>query len=209
VLPDLVSAPVLTWGLRGSGTSGRSDLADRAGLSGLCTEALDLGIPLHLSQMALRTHPVTVPRGADVLVAENPRIVEAAAQMAVPFAVVALNGNPAGAARLLLDQLLACGADLRYHGDFDAAGLGICHRMHRLGLTPWRMDRVSYGEAVAAAIAAGDQLPIDARPAPETPWDPALREVFDRVRLVVHEERLLPGLLDSCSPGSRRSSRRS
>ena len=107
---DLVSAPVLTWNLPG-------ELAQRA---------TELGFPLHLSQLALRTCPVTAPKGADVLVVENPRVVEAAAQVRSPLTVVSTNGNPSGAVRLLLDQLVAAGCDVRYHGDFDAAGLAIC-----------------------------------------------------------------------------------
>lgn len=193
VLPDRVSAPVLTWGLSMVGRLGRSEGSGVSELLGLATE---LSVPLHLSQMALRAYPVEVDRGADVLVAENPRIVEAAAEAATPFAVVALNGNPAGAARLLIDQLLGGGARLRYHGDFDAAGLAICGRMHRLGLEPWRMDSASYEAAVAEAELAGAQLPSERRRAPETPWDPLLQAEFDRLHRVVHEERLLPGLLD-------------
>ncbi len=159
-------------------------------------EAATLGVPMHLSQLALRDHPLEVPIGSDVLVTENPRLVEAACERRVPFPVVALNGNPAGAARLLVRQLLACGAALRYHGDFDAAGLRICARMHRHGLTPWRMDGGSYLEAVASAEAEGARLPHDRHGSPPTPWDPGLQAIFDEHRLVVHEERLIPWLLE-------------
>ena len=184
---DLVSAPVLTW-----------RLAPVAGspLAVLVAEANRLGVPIHLSQLALRTHPMSVPAGADVLVTENPRVVEAAAQAASALSVVALNGNPSGAARLLVDQLLGCGAALRYHGDFDSSGLRICARMHRKGLVPWRMDVVSYHEALAAAERDGATLPADPHRAPPTPWDPALQDAFDEQRRIVHEERLLDLLLD-------------
>ena len=176
---DLVSAPVLTWNLPG-------ELAQRA---------TKLGVPLHLSQLALRAHPVTAPKGAEVLVVENPRVVEAAAQMRSPLTVVSTNGNPSGAVRLLLDQLLAAGCTVRYHGDFDAAGLAICARMARLGLQPWRMGAADYLEALAAAKEAGVTLPVDERRAPPTPWDPELQSTFDEHRRIVHEERLLPGLM--------------
>ena len=176
---DLVSAPVLTWNLPGE----------------LPQHATELGVPLHLSQLALRAHPLTAPKGADVLVVENPRVVEAAAQMRSPLTVVSTNGNPSGAVRLLLDQLLAAGCHVRYHGDFDAAGLAICARMARLGLRPWRMGVTDYLEALAAAKEAGVTLPVDERRAPPTPWDPGLQSTFDEHRRVVHEERLLPGLV--------------
>ena len=176
---DLVSAPVLTWNLPG-------ELGQRA---------TELGFPLHLSQLALRTCPVTAPANADVLVVENPRVVEAAAQMRSPLTVVSTNGNPSGAVRLLLDQLLAAGCIVRYHGDFDAAGLAICARMARLGLRPWRMGVSDYLEALAAAVEAGVELPVDERRAPPTPWDRGLQSTFDEHRRIVHEERLLPGLI--------------
>lgn len=186
ISPDRVSAPVLTWGVVPVGSNP---------LSTLMREAVALRLPLHLSQMALRRYPVVVTAGSDVLVTENPRVVEAACERQAPFPLVALNGNPAGAARLLVQQLLDSKAKLRYHGDFDAAGLRICARMHRSGLVPWRMDRDAYLEAVASARTEGTPLPYDAHRAPPTPWDPRLQTAFDEHRLVVHEERLLPALL--------------
>lgn len=183
---DRVSAPVLTWGLAPVGGNP---------WSALMGEAAELRVPVHLSALALRRHPIEIPRESDVLVTENPRIVEAACERRVPWPVVALNGNPAGAARLLVQQLLDCGARLRYHGDFDAAGLRICARMHGLGLTPWRMDRGSYLEALSVAAAEGAQLPHDSHRSPPTPWDPGLQLIFDERRLIVHEERLVTSLL--------------
>lgn len=183
---DLVSGPVLTWNLPATPGSALADLLARA---------TGLGIPVHLTQLALRAHPVTVAAGSEVLVAENPRVVEAAAEMGSPQAVVSVNGNPSAATRLLLEQLLACGARVCYHGDFDAAGLAICSRMHRLGLHPWQMDADAYIGALAEAESSGAPLPVDPRPSPPTPWAPELQAVFDRHRRVVHEERLLSQLL--------------
>jgi hypothetical protein len=86
-------------------------------------------------------------------------------------------------------------AGVAYHGDFDSSGLRICARMHRLGLTPWRMDVAAYHEALAATDLEGAKLPVDAHRAPPTPWDPQLRDAFDHDRRIVHEERLLELLL--------------
>ncbi len=180
---DLVSAPVLTWNLVVPGPLGE-----------LCRAATDLGVPLHLSQLALRTHP-TVASGVDVLVVENPRVVEAAAQTRSSVTVVATNGNPSGTVQLLVAQLAASGARLRYHGDFDSAGLAICARMACAGCTPWRMDADDYRAALAVADSEGVILPVDPRPAPATPWDPALQAAFDHDRRIVHEERLLAEVL--------------
>lgn len=183
---DLTSGPALTW---------RLPVRADSPLAALAGQATALGIPLHVTQLALRRHPVTASPDADVLVVENPRVVEAAAQMDVRTPVVATNGNPSGAVRLLLDQLAGSGAVLRYHGDFDAAGLAICGRMAALGLVPWRMTAADYDAGLEAARAGGVTLPSDPAPAPPTPWDPALQATFARRRLVVHEERLLPDLL--------------
>jgi uncharacterized protein (TIGR02679 family) len=185
---DLTSAPVLTWAM---------PLARECSLSRIASAATDLGLPLHLSQFALREHPLVVAPGADVLVVENPRIVEAAAQRRSAIAVIATNGNPSSAVRLLLRQLLDQGASVRYHGDFDAAGLAICARMHALGLKPWRMTSIDYLDALDAADEAGVALPIDDAAAPATPWDLTLQRTFAKERRVVHQERLLDLLLGS------------
>jgi uncharacterized protein (TIGR02679 family) len=121
------SVPVLTW---------RLPLTDTCGLSHLTASALDAGIPLHLSRFALEAHPLDVASGSRILVVENPRIVEAAAQRQASTPIVSTNGSPSSTVLLLLTQLLDAGADLRYHGDFDTAGLAICERMMRLGLAP-------------------------------------------------------------------------
>ena len=183
---DSVSAPVLTWNL---------PVYPGTALASMIAEASALGVVTHLSAMALRAYPVVVPVGSEVLTTENPRVVEAAAQRRWPRCVVSTNGNPSMAVRLLLAQLLRSGADVRYHGDFDAAGLSICRRMMELGLTPWKMDTASYERAVAEAAAERVDLPIDPSDPGPTPWDDSLREAFQARRRVVHEERLLDDLL--------------
>jgi uncharacterized protein (TIGR02679 family) len=183
---DLVSGPVLTWALPLLPPGAAADLAGRA------TSA---GVPLHLSQMALRQADLHVAAGADILVVENPRLVEAAAQRRTGSPVVATNGNPSSAVDLLLRRLLAVGAHLRYHGDFDTAGLGICGRMAQMGLVPWRMGQADYRHALQRAADQEVELPVEDRAPPATPWDPGLRDLFDRRRLIVHEERLLDELL--------------
>lgn len=188
VQPDLVSATVLCWNLRPVAGSG---------LATILGEASTLGVPLHLTQYGLRRHPVEVAHGADVLAVENPRVVEAAAEARSPLCVVALNGNASAAGRLLLDQLLGSGSRVRYHGDFDAAGLAICGRMVALGLVPWRMQVEHYLQALDAAEKAGTPLPTERRDVPATPWSPSLREAFHERRKIVHEELLLDELLQS------------
>lgn len=190
VQPDLVSATVLCWNLRP---------ASGSGLATILAEASELGVPIHLTQYALRRHPVVVGEGGDVLAVENPRVVEAAAEARVPFSVVAVNGDASAAARLLIAQLLECGTGVRYHGDFDAAGLAICGRMQVLGLVPWHMDTEDYLRALSIAVKAGTPLPAERRDVPPTPWAPDLQETFRQRRKIVHEELLLDELLQSVS----------
>jgi uncharacterized protein (TIGR02679 family) len=185
---DSVSAPVLTWNL---------PVVATGELFAMVSTATALGVVAHLSQMALRAGPVQVPPGAVVLVTENPRVVEAAAQRVSALSVVSTNGNPSTAVRLLLSQLLESGAEVRYHGDFDAAGLSICRRLAEFGLVPWRMNVEDYERAVAEANTQGVELPFDEADPGPTPWDQPLREVFRNCRRVVHEERLLGELLGS------------
>jgi len=184
---DQVSGAVLTWAL---------PVLPGSGLHDVTTAASKAGVPLHLTRYALTTHPVEVAAGTTILVAENPRVVEAAAQRTSARATVTTNGNPSAAVRLLLDQLLTCGATLLYHGDFDVPGLAICARMHQIGLVPWRMDAADYRAAVEAAVAEGVLLPIEDRPPGPTPWDAALQNAMQETGRVVHEERLLEHLLE-------------
>lgn len=181
---DLTSGPVLTWRLPVEG-----------GLADLVRAATVARVPVHLTRLALQQHPIRVPAGTNVLIVENPRVVEAAAQRGVDRAVVSAGGSPSGAVQLLVRQLLDAGATIRYHGDFDAAGLALCARMHALGVTPWRMTARDYGKALAQADADGVTLPIDPDRSPPTPWDRDLSDLFDAERRIVHEERLLDDLL--------------
>lgn len=185
---DRTSAPALTW---------RLPLDPATTLGALVAASTSAGLPYHVTQLALQEHPVVHdPKAStDILVTENPRIAEAAAERRHPGAVVATNGNPSGAVLLLLQRLVEVGADLRYHGDFDAAGLAICGRLHQVGLVPWRMTAADYLAAVDGARQDGVALLHDPRPVPQTPWDPALHAAFSQHRLVIHEERLLDALL--------------
>jgi uncharacterized protein (TIGR02679 family) len=188
---DLVSAPVLCWAL---------PLRGDAGVAAAVSSMTAAGLPLHLSTAALRAEPLVVAPGTIVLVVENPRLVEAAAQRWLPAALLTTAGNATTAPTLAIAQLGAAGAVLRYHGDFDAAGLAMAARAAAAGATPWRMDRADYLAALDAADRDGVALPRDPAAAPDTPWDPALAAEFDRHRAVVHEERVMDALLAEHAP---------
>lgn len=182
--PDLTSGPVLVWRLPVLG-----------GLAPLVESATTAGVPLHLSRMALLDHPPDFEPGTDVLIVENPRIVEVAAQLGVATPMISAAGSPSTTVQMLTRRLLERGAVVRYHGDFDAAGIALCARMHAEGVVPWRMTAQDYLDALAAADAQGVELPVDANQSLETPWDRGLQDAFNAERRIVHEERLLPGLL--------------
>ena len=194
IQPDRVSAPALAWAVPVTGDS-PIDLAIRA--------ATGDRLPLHLSLLAMLRHPLKVPAGAPILLVENPRLVEAAAERGLGYCVVATNGNPTTAVTTLVQQLRDSGACLWYHGDFDAAGLAICRRMHDLGCRPWRMDAEDYAEAVSRAERDGVRLDRDSRACGSTPWDSALEDLFNARRLIVHEEFVLDRVLDDLLQSTR------
>jgi len=62
------------------------------------------------------------------------------------------------------------------------------------------MNAGDYREALDDADAEGTPLPRDELSPGPTPWDPTLRDLFDRERRIVHQERLLPRLIDTRLP---------
>ncbi|MHA6630895.1 DUF2399 domain-containing protein [Pseudonocardia sichuanensis] len=69
---------------------------------------------------------------------------------AAATAVVCTSGQPA---LVVLDVLAALrGAELRYHGDFDWAGVAIANRLRAMaGVRPWRMRGADYERGLAGA----------------------------------------------------------
>ncbi|MXW58063.1 MAG: DUF2399 domain-containing protein [Acidimicrobiia bacterium] len=187
ILSDQVSAPALVWSPPVNGNS-PLDLHIRF--------ALQAGLPLHLSLFALRQHTVSVDAGTPVLVVENPRLVEAAAERDLPACVISSNGNPSTAVTTLLRQLQQAEASLWYHGDFDSPGIAICRRMHEFGCSPWMMDASDYSDAIRQAEESDVLLMSDPKDCGPTPWDPKLQAAFDHHRLIIHEEFVLDSVLN-------------
>ncbi len=187
ILPDRVSAPALVWSLPVAGAS-VLDVQTRF--------ALHAGLPIHISLFALQQHPISVDAGTPVLVVENPRLVEAAAERILPACVISSNGNPSTAVTTLLRQLQQAEASLWYHGDFDSPGIAICQRMHESGCSPWMMGARDYVDAIRQAKESDVQLMSDPKECGPTPWDPKLQAAFDHHRLIIHEEFVLDGVLN-------------
>jgi hypothetical protein len=93
---------------------------------------------------------------------------------------------------LLLRSLVAAGAALLHHGDFDWGGVRIGNVLHRrLPIVAWQFDRDAYLRAVAAcrntSALAGD--PVVAS------WDPQPGEAMRRQGRRIEEELLADDLL--------------
>jgi uncharacterized protein (TIGR02679 family) len=103
--------------------------------------------------------------------------------------MVCTSGWPNSAAVLLLQQLTATGAALRYHGDFDGEGLRIAANIvARTGAVPWRMTSADYLAAVGHGPPVGRVTSV--------PWDADLAGHLDRIGVTVPEERVATGLLE-------------
>jgi uncharacterized protein (TIGR02679 family) len=185
VLCDELSAPVLVLNLRAAG----STLTARS--LELHAEAAE---PCRLSLRQLQREPLCfgADRPREVFVCENPSVVVAAANAlgARCAPLVCTEGMPRTSARTLLGQLSSAGIALRYHGDFDWAGLRIANLViERCGASPWRMAARDYEQAAGGGIElTGD--PVAAR------WDADLEPAMRRVGRAVHEERVIQVLLD-------------
>jgi len=187
VRTDRVSAPVLVW---------RLPLIHNSALGTLTTAADAAAVPIHLTEIAMQSHPLEFAACSSVLLVENPRLAEYAAERGLEQCVISTNGNPSGAVMRLINALLETGIDINHHGDFDSAGIGICRRLQKLGCTPWRMSSSDYLWALRFAEQKGLQLPTDVTACGVTPWDVGLEAVFDERRLVVHEELLMGELFE-------------
>jgi uncharacterized protein (TIGR02679 family) len=175
----------LVWRLR---------IGDPGPLSQRLSAAADAGDPVHITEWDLRrTESFTVARGSQLLVCENPGVVEALADRGVEgWGAVCTAGEPNLVVDRVLASLAAAGATLRYHGDFDLPGLAIANRaVGRYGVRPWLMDADDYVSAVRA-----DGLELRGAEV-EPRWDPELGAVMRLHGRAVHEESVLADLLHS------------
>jgi uncharacterized protein (TIGR02679 family) len=154
------------------------------------------GEPSYLSLRALlRVPPPWRVDGRDVFVCENPGIVaiiaDALGEQAPPL--VCTDGMPAAAQRTLLTQLRSAGAVLRYHGDFDWAGIAIGNFvMAQFGAAPWRFRTADYVEAVQLAPTSTARVGAERC---DALWDSNLAMVIAKHGLAIHEEAVTAALL--------------
>lgn len=189
VLCDELSAPGLVLNLRAGpgGVTGR--------VMALHAEA---GEPQRLSIRQLLREP---PRfsvehtGPLVSICENPNVVAAAANRlgATASPLICTEGQPKTAVMLLLRALSAAGVALRFHVDFDWAGLRIGNLLaRRYGARPWRMTAADY-RSVPGEVELGEDAVV-------VEWAPELSEAMRLTGRAVYEEQVLEGLLEDLRP---------
>lgn len=141
-----LAAPVLCLNLPASGNAVAANVARAAAAS---------GDPVHLTlRMLLRDPPAWDVSGQRVYICENPSILSIAAdRLGVDCSpLICTNGMPAAAQQTLLRQLVACGASVAYHGDFDWAGIRIGNFvMRELQASAWRFSARDYEAACAGS----------------------------------------------------------
>lgn len=198
-MPDSAAARRELWTAAGVLLDGVSTtcLALRLPLCGgrLAARLAD-GDPLHVSARDLARSQVVVEAGTRVLVCENPRVLEAIADLDLDVAMVCGSGNPNLVVMDLLTALQRSGALLRYHGDFDWPGVAIANRLvASVEVQPWLMSAAHYAEVAATAELALRGSPVDAV------WDSSLRGQMETLGRAVHEEAVLPLLLSALKAG--------
>jgi uncharacterized protein (TIGR02679 family) len=165
-------------------------------------------MPLVLTLDQVRSGALAPLRPAGVVfVCENPSILESAAARlrsvaqagrdgggAVTACLVCVAGQPSVAALEAIAILAAAGAEVRYHGDFDWAGLRIATRLARaVPWRPWRFGAADYLAAVRAG--GGAQAARLAGPAAASSWDPALAQAMRREAVAIEEEAVIDHLV--------------
>lgn len=183
VLLDDLASRVLVLNLPASGD----------GLGDWLTGAARLGIPFYATLHQIATLPIAV-RCPLVHVCENPAVLRGAAGELGPnsLPLVCAEGRPSTAFHRLARAITAGGGELRYHGDFDWAGIAIASGIiDRHGARPWRM---SAGDYRGALTREGERVKLAGRPL-ATPWDPELAQAMRDHGEAVYEEAVGAPLL--------------
>ncbi|MGH3166530.1 MAG: TIGR02679 family protein, partial [Trebonia sp.] len=164
-----------------------------AGLGEWLSGAALLGTPFYVTLQQLVALPVTVPAPV-VHVCENPAVLRRAAGLLGPASLplICTEGRPSTAFHRLAAAVTGGGGELRYHGDFDWAGVSIAGSViARHGAAPWRFSAADY---LAGVRSEGDYVALSG-PAQPTPWDPSLAAVMTETGRAVYEESVADALI--------------
>ncbi|MGW0824628.1 TIGR02679 family protein [Streptomyces sp. NPDC002845] len=188
VTPDEVSSTVLTYGLRPTGGSWRE---------AALRERVEHRMETHLTLRELRSLRLEMPPGTRIHVCENPRVVEAAADVGCTAPLICTSGSATTVVLTLLDTLAAAGCVFAYHGDFDWPGMALANRvMGRYGAGPWRMRAADYEYlATRAELRGTPPLPLTGARV-EATWDAELAPTMEALGVALHEEVALDLLLE-------------
>lgn len=149
------------------------------------------GEPGYVSMRALlRSPPRWDVAGRRIYVCENPNLIAIAADAlgARCAPLVCTDGMPGAAQRTLLLQLARAGAHLRYHGDFDWAGLAIGNWVMRAsGAHPWRFGVADYLAALGVVPVRGRALGPESV---DADWDAGLAPAMRAHDRAVDEEAI-------------------
>lgn len=203
LLCDELSSVVLTLGLPGGETTGTGRILQAAWRTGqpvwLTLRQLVRDPPEWMVRSDAVSSRAAAASGGSfagqvVHICENPVIVAIAADRlgAGCPPLVCTGGQPGAATMLLLRALVAAGARLAHHGDFDWGGIRIGNVLHaRLPLVPWRFDAESY---TRAADSMTSPQPLGGTPVAAS-WDPRLSDAMCRTGRRIEEELVVDELL--------------
>jgi uncharacterized protein (TIGR02679 family) len=156
-----------------------------------------LGEPQYASlRLLARRPPVWAVAGRPILVCENPNLVAILADRlgAACPPVVCVDGHLGAAQRIILKQLKASGADLRYHGDYDWPGIAIANNViAKYGAIPWHFSAADYTAAAQSApeLAAA----LSGRPVIAS-WDADLTTAMTKAAIKIEEEAIAERIID-------------
>ncbi len=172
VLPDRLSSPTITLGLRASTDSAMGRLLETAAEA--CVPVTVPGALLDTGAPAFRN--------GQWLCVENPSVVEAAIQAGSSRAIVCTSGWASADTQRLLDAAIEQGIELSYAGDYDPEGLKIAAWMS-----------IRFGADIEMPAAAYRAANLDqALPwqggIPDTPWDLDLAPEIHRRQRTVYQE---------------------
>lgn len=183
VVPDRVSAPTVTYGVRARGRTAVGRMLEAA-----AEAKVAVGFPAAVFDGGAGGEGM--PEFADRrwLVVENPSVVEMAVLRGWQGAVVCTGGWPSVDAQRLLAVAREQGVELVYAGDYDGEGLAIAGWMRgRFGVEV-AMSAGVYSEAVERSGGLGRGVKRWDGEVPETAWDVGLRGVILEKRVVVFQE---------------------
>lgn len=166
--------------------------AEGDGLGEWLRGAARSGTPFYVTLHQLVSLPVRVSVPV-VYVCENPAVLRRAASYGAGCApLLCTEGRPSTAFHVLAAAVRAGGGELRYHGDFDWAGVAIAASvMARHGARAWRMSAADYLSGVRAE---GSYVALSGA-AQATPWDPGLAAAMTEAGRAVYEESVCDQLI--------------